>query len=175
MSLDDVLPSFQDITDEDWRDTFEAEQALGERSKTMRTREIVDITDEYGLALTGEDIRRLAQTIPADDDIPAYYSDRERIGMYLRYDAITLDIITPSSAIWHKLAKKYGTVPGYSLPVSWPTDGLMVHGTEYLEAISGDNSGSLFLLVPHGYGYDWIDKDLCGGDGSGETRKALGI
>lgn len=175
MSLDDVLPSFQDITDEDCRETFEAEQSLGDKGTTMKTRNIVDITNEYALALTGEDIHRLAQTIPTDDDIPADYSDRERIGMYLRYNAITLDIITPSSTIWSKLAKKYGPAPGYSLPNSWPTDGLMVHGTEYLEAISGDNSGSLFLLVPHGYGYDWIDKDLCGGDGSGETRKALGI
>lgn len=171
MSWDDI----QAITDEDWREIFESEQVLGERSKTMKTRNIVDITDEFGLALTSEDIHKLAQTIPADDDIPADYSDRERIGMYLRYDAITLDIITPSSTIWSKLAEKYGPVSGYSLPDSWPTDGFMVHGTEYLEAISGDNSGNLFLLVPHGYGYDWIDKDLCGGDGSGETRKALGI
>lgn len=141
----------------------------------MKTREIVDITDEYGLALTDKDIHRLAQTIPADDDIPAYYSDRERINMYLKYDAITLDIITPDGYVWQRMAEKYGPVPGYQLPDSWPADGLMVHGTEYLEAISGDNSGSLFLLVPHGYGYDWVDKDLCGGDGSGETRKALGI
>ena len=163
-------PAFGDIADKDWQKIFE-----DKGDKIMRTRDIVDITDEYGLALTGEDIHRLAQTIPVDDDIPADYSDRERIGMHLRYDAITLDIITPDGSIWRKLTKKYGPVPGYKLPDSWPTDGLMVHGTQYLEAISGDNSGDLYLLVPHGYGYDWIDKDLCGGDGSGETRKTLGI
>ena len=163
-------PAFGDIADKDWQQIFKDE---GDR--TMKTRDIVDITDEYGLALTGEDTHRLAQTIPVDDDIPADYSDRERIAMYLHETGITLDIITPSSTIWGKLAAKYGPVPGYQLPDSWPTDGLMVHGTEYLEAISGDRSGGLYLLVPHGYGYDWIDKDLCGGDGSGETRKALGI
>lgn len=141
----------------------------------MKTRDIVDITDKYDLALTDEDIHRLAQTIPTDDGFPTNCSDCEKVGMYLRYDAITLDIITPDGYVWQRLAKKYGPVTGYSLPDSWPTDGLMVHGTQYLEDIASDNSGDLFLLVPHGYGYDWIDKDLCGGDGSGETRKALGI
>ena len=144
-------------------------------NKIMRTREIVDITDEYGLALTDNDLHRLAQTIPADDDIPTDYSDRERIAMYLHETGITLDVITPDSYVWQRMVEKYGPVTGYSLPDSWPTDGLMVHGTQYLEDIASDDSGSLYLLVPHGYGYDWIDKDLCGGDGSGETRKALGI
>lgn len=142
---------------------------------TMKTQDIVDISDEYGMCLNSNDLHRLAQTIPADDGIPTDYSDRERIAMYLQETGITLDIITPDGSIWSKLTKKYGPVPGYKLPDSWPTDGLMVHGTQYLEAISGDNSGGLYLLVPHGYGYDWIDKDVCGGDGSGETRKALGI
>lgn len=169
------LNTIQEITNEDWQKSFEAEQALGRKGATMRTREIVDITDKYRQALTDEDIHRLAQTIPADDGFPADCSDRERVGMYLRYDAITLDIITPDGYVWRRLAEKYGPVSGYSLPDSWPTDGLMVHGTQYLEDIASDNTGSLYLLVPHGYGYDWIDKDLCGGDGSGETRKALGI
>lgn len=136
----------------------------------MKTREIVDITDEYALALTSEDIHKLAQTIPVDDGIPMDCSDRERVNMYLRYDAITLDIIAPDGYVWQRMAEEYGQDTK-----KWPTNGLTVHGTEYLNAIASDRPDKSYLLVPHGYGYDWIDKDLCGGDGSGETRKALGI
>lgn len=140
----------------------------------MKTREIVDITDEYGLTLTGEDTHRLAQTIPVDDDIPADYSDRERIAMYLHETGITLDIISRDSHIWQIMTEQYGPIQGYAKLNNWPTGGFAIHGTKYLNTILGTKSGP-HLLVPHGYGYDWIDKDLCGGDGSGETRKALGI
>ena len=139
----------------------------------MKTRDIVDITNEYGLALTCKDIHRLAQTIPADDDIPTDYSDRERIAMYLQETGITLDIISRDSHIWQKMAEKYGPIQGFSILNSWPTEGFAVHGTQYLDSLLGAKGPH--LLVPHGYGYDWIDKDVCGGDGSGETRKALGI
>lgn len=140
----------------------------------MKTREIVDITNEYRLALTGEDIHRLAQTIPADDGIPTDYSDRERIAMYLQETGITLDIISRDSHIWQVMTEQYGPIQGYSILNAWPTDGFAIHGTKYLNTMLGVKNGP-HLLVPHGYGYDWRDKDLCGGNGSGETRKALGI
>lgn len=140
----------------------------------MRTREIVDITNEYGLALTGEDIHRLVQTIPADDGIPTDYSDRERIAMYLQETGITLDIISRDSHIWQVMTEQYGPIQGYAKLNNWPTIGFAIHGTKYLNTMLGSKDGP-HLLVPHGYGYDWIDNDVCGGDGSGETRKALGI
>lgn len=135
--------------------------------------EMIDITDDYGLALTDIDIRKLAQTIPGDDDIPVFYSDRERVKMYLQASGISLDVIRQNGKIWQKMAKKYGPIQGFSILHAWPTEGFRVHGTQYLDLLLG--SKGPHLLVPHGYGYDWIDKDVCGGDGSGETRKALGI
>ena len=140
----------------------------------MKTQDIVDITNEYGLALTSEDIHRLAQTIPADDGIPTDYSDRERIAMYLQETGITLDIISKGSHIWQVMTEQYGPIQGYTKLNNWPTIGFAIHGTKYLNLLLGTKDGP-HLLVPHGYGYDWIDNDVCGGDGSGETRKALGI
>lgn len=135
--------------------------------------EMIDITDDYGLALTDIDIHKLAQTILADDDIPNFYSDREQVRMYLQASGIGLDVIRRNGKIWQKMAEKYGPIQGFSILHASPTEGFMVHGTQYLDLLLG--SKGPHLLVPHGYGYDWIDKDLCGGDGSGEARKALDI
>lgn len=139
----------------------------------MKMQEMMDITDDYGLALTDIDIHKLAQTITADDDIPNFYSDREQVRMYLQASGIGLDVINRHGKIWQKIAGKYGPIQGFSILNNWPTEGFAIHGTQYLDLLLGAKGPH--LLVPHGYGYDWIDKDLCGGDGSGEVRKSLGI
>lgn len=135
--------------------------------------EMIDITDDYGLALTDIDIHKLAQTIPGDDNTPVFCRDRERVKMYLQASGIDLDVIRRNGKIWQKMTEKYGPIQGFSILNNWPTEGFKVHGTQYLDLLLG--SKGPHLLVPHGYGYDWIDKDVCDGDGSGETRKALGI
>lgn len=176
MSLDGVLPTLADINRKEWEQDFynEIGNEMMIGAETMKTQDIVDISNEFGMCLTSKDLHRLAQTIPADDGIPTDYSDRDRIAMYLQETGITLDIISRGSHIWQVMTEQYGPIQGYSKLNNWPTCGFAVHGTKYLNMLLGSKNGP-HLLVPHGYGYDWIDNDVCGGDGSGETRKALGI
>lgn len=56
-------------------------------------------------------------------------------------------------------------------PFYWPPRVCVVHGgTSLARSLGADGP---FVLVYHGRGYDWIDKDMFGGDGSGETRTRL--
>lgn len=90
------------------------------------------------------------------------------ISELLNYEGLSIDAFSTRNRLTKVFAHDFGFQPEY-----WPERVNLVKETPLLRIIM--RSEGPFLIVHHGHGYDWVDKDVLNGDGSGERRKAAGL
>lgn len=120
-----------------------------------------DITESAEDLLTVPDVYSVGRTISAEmHDVSPGLSLPE----LLKIHDLRLSVFPVGGAHVQALLKLYD-------PFQWPSRVCVVHGgTSLARSLGADGP---FVLVYHGRGYDWIDRDMLGGDGSGETRTRL--
>lgn len=87
------------------------------------------------------------------------------ISELLKHERLSIDAFTTRNRLTKVFAHEFGLQPEY-----WPERVNLVRGNVWLQKVMKDEGP--FLIVHHGHGYDWVDKDVLNGDGSGEKRKA---
>lgn len=141
-----------------------------------RVKAMVDITDDIMECLTDRDLENAAKRFfEMDSGQGARIPDsivKVWLG-FIRENGLSIEALPLDDPTIEAIGRKFGRPIGDRL-VDWPTHGVLVEGTAKLEKKTGWKEGP-FVIVEHGNGYDWVDADVCGGNGDGEAKKIIGI
>lgn len=135
---------------------------------------MVDITDDIMECLTDRDLEKSAKEFFEMDSGQDARIPDSIVKVWLRFireNGLSIEALPLSDPTIEAIGRKFGRPIGDRL-VDWPTHGVLVEGTAKLEKKTGWK-GRPFVIVEHGNDYDWIDVDICGGDGNGEAKKGL--